>query len=686
MPLALLVAPAGYGKTTLLAQWDMRDKRPFGWLTLEEGDNEPERLVHSIAAILGVPDSGATPTLPRLLELIQTRPRPFVLVMDDAQVLHHPAALEVLTAVVAHLPSGSQLAVASRGEPAMPVGRLRAHRNVVEVRHRDFVMTPSEGTALLDTAGFELADDEREVVLGRAEGWPAGLYLSGLALMDDRDERVVADYLRDEILGGLSRDRLTFLTRASILERLSGPACDAILERSGSARLLIGLERSNVLLFPVRGEDCYRLHPLLARALRAELRRSEPDLEVDLHRRASGWHTGRGETDRAIRHAVAAHDAGLAGKLLWNTSLGYVSYGHNATVQRWLDHFTPVEIAAHPALALVAAASRLAGGDRNLAEHWISAASRELAGGALNGETGTLEAGVMVLRAGATPDGIARMGEDAMEGYERLPDDSPWRSVCCLFAGAAQQLSGDRDAARALLREGARRGAVAAPNVQALCLAQLALLALEEEDWANGEPLAARARAQVERCRLSDYPTSALVFAVSAAFRAHRGRIDEAKMDARRATQLTAMLRDFPAWYEVEIRVALACAALRLSDAAGASRLLEEATRLARGAPVGVELRGWLDASWTRVRSVPTSAVAPRWSLTTAELRVLLLLPTHLSFPEVAVRLNVSANTVKSHARAVYRKLGVTSRAEAVTRAGEAGLIDTATAALAEAA
>ena len=182
MPLALLVAPAGYGKTTLLVQWERRDKRPFGWLTLEDGDNEPQRLVSSMAAALGLPDSGNPPTLPRLLELVEARPRPFVLVMDDAQVLHHPAALEVLTAVVAHLPSGSQLAVASRGEPRMPVGRLRAHRSVVEVRHRDFVMTPSEGAALLDTAGFAIPEDQREALLGRAEGWPAGLYLSGLGL------------------------------------------------------------------------------------------------------------------------------------------------------------------------------------------------------------------------------------------------------------------------------------------------------------------------------------------------------------------------------------------------------------------------------------------------------------------------------------------------------------------------
>src|SRR6185503_1038579 len=189
-----------------------------------------------------------------------------VLVLDDAQKLHRPAALAVLAAVVGHLPPGSQVALASRGEPALPVGRMRAHRDVVEVRRRDLELTPSEAVALLDGTGLSLAHDEREALLGRAEGWPAGLYLSWLALGDNRDDGVVVEYLRDEILSGLSADQLAFLTRASVLDRLSGPACDAILERAGSARMLVGLERSNVLLFAVGGES-YRLHPLLANAL-----------------------------------------------------------------------------------------------------------------------------------------------------------------------------------------------------------------------------------------------------------------------------------------------------------------------------------------------------------------------------------------------------------------------------------
>jgi LuxR family maltose regulon positive regulatory protein len=253
----------------------------------------------------------------------------------------------------------------------------------------------------------------------------------------------------------------------------------------------------------------------------------------------------------------------------------------------------------------------------------------------------------------------------------------PARSICCLLAGVARHLSGDRWAGRAQLEEGARRGAVAAPNIQALCLAQLTLLALEDDDWATAEAHATHARAQVERFGLSDYPTSALVFAVSAAVRARTGRVDGAKIDCGRASDLMTELKNFAPWYEIEVRVALVWAALRMSDVVAARRLIEEAERLLIRMPDVIVLREWLDELWSRVDSATVDRAAARESLTTAELRVLQFLPTHLSFPEVAKQLNVSANTIKTHARAVYRKLDACSRAQAVARARDAGLIDT---------
>jgi LuxR family maltose regulon positive regulatory protein len=280
------------------------------------------------------------------------------------------------------------------------------------------------------------------------------------------------------------------------------------------------------------------------------------------------------------------------------------------------------------------------------------------------------------LRAGIAADGITRMGDDAAHAYDLLADHAPARSICCLLAGAARHLSGDRGTARAYLEEGARRGAVAAPNIQGLCLAQLALLAIEGDDWASAEALATHARAQVERFGLSDYPTSALVFAVSAATRARNGRVDGAKIDAGRASDLMAKLANFASWYEVETRVALVWAALRLSDVAPARKLIEEAERLLSRMPDAIVPREWLDELWIRVDAAMVDRVVAQQSLTTAELRVLQFLPTHLSFPEVAEQLNVSANTIKTHARAVYRKLDARSRAQAVAHARDVGLIE----------
>ncbi len=712
VPLALLVAPAGYGKTTLLSQWDEQDKRPFAWVTLDRADNDPLELLASIASVLAsiepvdrdllgalaAPRPSCTEVRAHLLRYLETRRRSFVLVLDDVHVLHAPSSVELLNAIVDHLPWGSQLAVASRHEPAMRVGRLRANRNVIELRFGDLAMTQLEGAGLLRLAGVELGADEVGKIVRQTEGWPAGLYMAALSLRDSDDlaasvpsfggdDRLVADYLREEVLSELAADRLTFLARIAVLDRLTGELCDVVLERTGSGLMLAEIEQANLLLFASESAGCYRFHRLLAEMLRTELRRSEPELERELHRRASAWHAHGGDVDRAVHHAVMAHDAGLAGDLLWAHLPRFVNYGHNVRVQQWLDHFTDTEIAAQPELALAAAGSRLMGGDRDLVEHWVSAAERRLSGiDARPGRATWLDAGVAILRASIGGEGPARMVADAARAYELFSDDSPWRTVCCLLIGVGRHLEGDRDAACLWLEEGVRRGGVGAPSIQALCLAQLALLAMQDEDWQCATAHATRAHAQVERFGLSDYPTAGLVFAVSAAVDAQNGRVDAAKIAARRAANLIGRLTDFAAWYEIEARIALARATSRLSDLEQARGHMAVATRLLRRSPDAMVLAHWVQQSYNRLHTPPARAQDGRWSLTTAELRVLQFLPTHLSFPEIAERLNVSANTVKTHSRAVYRKLDARSRGQAVAQARAAGLIDPQPAAVALAA
>ncbi len=672
--LALLVAPAGYGKTTTLLEWAQNDERPFAWVALDRADDDPDHLLASLA---------------RAADPLTRRGDEFVLVLDDVQVLHSRAALDILAATVEHPPPGARLALASRCQPPLPLGRLRAHRDVLELTGRDFVMTRSEAVALLEHAGVELDIADVDALLRRTEGWPAALYLAALSLREQPDtstaiarfggdDRVVSDYLADSVLADLGAEEVSFLQRTSVLDRLSGPLCDAVLLDSGSADILRGLARANALIVPLdRTDEWYRYHGLLAQMLRAELRRHEPQLERELHRRASRWHADHDDVDAAIRHATIAGDVQLAGDLLWTNAFRYIPQGHNATVRRWLGHFTDEQTASYAPLALVAANAHLADGNRDLAEHWTAAAARALRGTPARRRTPALEAGVAGMQAAIARDGVRRMRDDAARAYALDDDDSPSRAMFRLLEGTACHLLGERDRASALLHEGSRRGVVAAPSVGALCLAQLALLAVERDDWAEAIELAARARSQVERLRLAGYPTMSLVLAVAALTQAQRGRVQAAKDDCAEAARLLAEMDDFVPWYVAEVRIALARAALRLSDVVGARALIEDAALAVRSTPSTPVLAAWLSDACAQVDAYSSaSAVDAPASLTTAELRILGLLPTHLSFREMGSRLYVSPNTVKTQAQAVYRKLDASSRSEAVSRAHALGLLE----------
>jgi LuxR family transcriptional regulator, maltose regulon positive regulatory protein len=668
VPVVVVVAPAGYGKTTVLAEWAEQDPRPFAWIRLDGSHDDPDALVASIWDSLGAAE------------------HPSVLVLDDVHALARTHEFEVLQAIAEAMPPPSQLVLAARREPALPIGRLRAHRKVAELRGADLAMGRSEAAALLLAEGLRLNGDQLDALVSRTEGWPAGLYLAALSLRAQPDlraalerfagdDRIVADYLRDELLASLSADQIEFLVRTSVLDTLAGPVCDAVLDGAGSGAALADLARSGTPLVGLdRSCESYRHHRLFAEMLRAELRRAEPDLEPELHRRAGTWYAEHGETREAIRHAVAAGDVDAAGDLLWAHAADRIAHGGNDDVRCRLDEFRPEEIAGCAPLALVAAASALAAGDREQVERWTAAAARSL-----DGTTGelrpALDSALTILQACVSRHGLARMGADAARAARWQPEHSAWRATARMLEGVACHLTGRRDAARAPLEEAGRGGAAVAPNIQALCLAQLALLAAEDEDWEQAAVLISRARTQVKACGLDRYPTMSLVFAVSGLVRAQRGMVDEARGDVLAATRFLGELGDFAAWYEAETRLTLARTALRLGDVTAARILLSEASYALREASDSTTLRAWLEE--TRVQlDAATRSAGETCALTTAELRVLQLLPTHLSYPAIAQRLFVSPNTVKTHVRAVYRKLDASSRGEAVAHAFAAGLLD----------
>lgn len=698
---ALLSAPAGYGKTTLLSELADGDDRPVGWLTLDDRDNDTALFLASLVEVIdevepvndGVLEALSVPkpsiariVLPRLGRVLESRTRPFLLILDDVHCLKGRDSLAALELVCTHLPAGAQLAMGSRAEPALRLGRMRAHRRLTELTTRDLAMTPTESRQLLEVIGIDLKPAELEAVIARTEGWPAALYLAGLALREQSnvaravsrftgDDRIVVDYLRDEFLSQVSPARLRFLTGTAILDRLSGPLCNAVLERSDSARVLRDLSRSNLLLVALdRTDDVYRYHALFAEMLLSELRRLEPDVESELHRRASDWYADHRDLDRAISHAIEAEDAERAGELIWATVPEYISRGRNASLQSWLNQFSEDQIGASPHLALTAAHSAISAGDGAAARRWTAAAScleeKETS------RTEDLNAAVAILRAELGADGVRTMLEDAERASRLEPEDSPWRSVCSLMEGVAAHLAGDRDRGRRKLEEGARRGAATAPIVQVLCLAQLALLALQQEDRHTAGILASQARAQVERSGLHDYPSMALVISVSALVCAQEGRVEDALRDLKHAKRLLGMLTELPTWYEAESRIALARACLKLGDITGGEALLADAARFLESAPDAVMLLEWLQESEQSLGASSTVAGSDGWGLTPAEVRLLPFLPTHLSFREIAEQLFVSPNTVKTQAQAVYRKLDCSGRAEAVEVARRGGMLN----------
>jgi LuxR family maltose regulon positive regulatory protein len=699
-PVVVLKAPSGYGKSVLIEQWSAEDPRPFPALILGDEHNDPALLVASIVAALEtvepmpreVGGALASPepsldkvVLPRLGSAVAARQAPFVLVLDDFERLDSAASLTVVATLVARLPAGSQVVLASRTEPALGLGKMRAHRDLTELGPKDFAMSGEESGGLLAALGLDLSAKQLDTLVRRTEGWPAALYLAGLALGEATDpaaaisrfagdDRFVVDYLREEFLVPVSRRRLEFLRRASVLDRLGGDLCDAVLERAGSATVLRDLSRANMLLIPLdRRDEWFRFHPLFREMLRAELRRVEPEREDELNRRASQWWSAAGDWDRAITHAIDAGAVDRAGELLWTSIPELMTRGRNATILGWLDRLGERTVATDPALSLTAAYAHVNKGAGAKSEHWAAVAATLLGREGPPEQRAVLTAGLGLIEATLARDGVEAIAERTGPAAAILPDDSPWMSMCRLIEGVGLHLRGLREEAREKLVDGARRGAVGAPNVQVLCLSQMALLAIEEDDWTLAEMLASQARAQVDRSGLGDYPIMALTLAVSALVRSRTGRIEGAAADLRRASGLLEQLEEFAPWYVAETWVALARAAARLDDAPAAKRMLAEATRALQQTPDAVVLGEWIEATEQAIEIVSASAPG---DLTPAELRVLQFLPTHLSFPEIAGQVFVSPNTVKTQAQGVYRKLGVSSRAEAVARARAAGLLD----------
>ncbi len=695
-PAILLHAPAGYGKSVLLAQWARHDPRPFASVTLTDAHDDPAVLVAALveafepieplpAALLDAVRN-AHPNLAlvmwRLDQALRARTVDSVLVLDDLEHLRGEPGLRVLEALLAGTEGDSRVAMATRAAPPIHVARLQAEHRLTVLDRHDLVMTRGEASAFLGEAGLDIEAAEMEEIVAKTEGWPAALYLAGLTRRPGSgdglpetgfggDERALVDYMREEFLAAAPAADVDFLTRVAFLDQLGGELCDHVLQSSGSGARLAAMARRNMLLVPLdRHDDWFRMHSLLADMLRAELRRRPGEEAATLHLRAAEWWDAAGDPNRAIGLALDGGDPARAARLIWEAVPAFNTSGRQATIERWIERIGLERAAADPHLALTIAHGCLAAGDGGAAEYWAASARPLLDPPAAVDDE--LRAGLALIDAALARHGVGEMAAAADRARSLLAREGPWTAVTELLAGVAAHLAEDPEAARRSLSDAARRAAVwNMPLFQVLALGQLALLAAAEDDWPTARILASQARAGVERSGLVARPFAALAVAISAYVDAGDQRREEALADLAAARALLARLRDFGAWFEVETAAALAAAAVELNDAATATELLAGARPRLADLPDAPLLDAWIEEIEAGVARISAGGVA---ELTPAELRVLRMLPSHLSYRQIADELIVSPNTVKTQVRSAYLKLGVSSRHEAVEACRAAGI------------
>ena len=702
-PVIAVCAPAGYGKTVLAAEWAKRDPRPVVWLSIDGHDNDPAVLLTYLAVgldrvepidpkVLGVLASrGASisqTVLPRLGAALASKALPVLVILDDIDQLHDQQGLDAVAVLVDHLPPGSQLAVTSRGEPPLPVARWRAEGRLAELGPGELAMSPVEAGSLLSATRVELPDAEVAELTRRTEGWPVALYLAALAhkasgqpggagFAFTGDDQFLADYLHAELLAHLPAERVAFLTRTAVLDRLTGPLCDAVLDTTGSAAVLESLQRSNLLIAPLdRQRDWYRYHPLFRELLRGELERHQPELAGELTLRAARWCQRHDLPEAAIGYAMDAGDADLVARCVEQAAISVYRSGRLATVQRWFDWFDDHDlIQQYPAVAVLGAWVQALGGHAVAAERWADAAEQGSHEGTLPDGSASIEGWRALLRAKLCRHGIGQMRADAELALTLIPVGSLWRAPAQLLLGISQLLAGDLGVADRVVAEAVEvaqdSGATVAASV---ALAERAILAIGRQDWDDAETLVEQARSVVAGSHLGECVTSLVLHAAGARLAIHRGNLAQAEQDLARAQRLRPHATRALPYYAVQARLELTRAYLALTDVAAARRVLGEVEDLLRWRPdLGTlpEQASQLRAQLDQVRGEVIGA-AP---LSTAELRLVPLLASHLSFREMGQRLFVSQHTVKSQALSIYRKLGVSSRGQAVQRVREIGLL-----------
>jgi LuxR family transcriptional regulator, maltose regulon positive regulatory protein len=693
---ALIVAPAGYGKTTILAELaGPADSRPFVWIMADSADNDPLSFARCITN--GLEQSDAIPAgtlrakaksgdshavlVARLVQALKAA-HPLAIAIDDLQFVRSTRSLKIVEAVANNLPPRSQLLLASRTRPRLGLTALRAAGRLIEIGTDDLRLSADEARRLLRASGVDVSPADGADLIARAEGWPAGLYLAALAYASDGkaldsfggSDRFVGDYFDAEYLDELDAEDLDFLIEASVLDSLSAPVCDAVLRTSGSAARLERIARRNLFVTGLGSAKprVYRMHPMLREALSAKLQRRDPSRIAAIANRAADWSERLGNVEETVEYAWTAGNRERFAALAEQAALPLLQIGQLATIERWLARLDTDLLDRYPALAICGAYVHHIRGRPDEADAWAATATRVPVETVMPDGTPSPEPWTAALRAGMCRNGKDEMRQDAARALSGLAEGSPWRPTALMLLGVGQLLAEETVAADELLAE-AHLAATRAEctSTAAVAFATRSLLSAAEGRWDVAGGFAASARQVLQDARLENDPTSPITFVAAARCAVHCNDWVGARNDLARAR---ACLPDrAPAWFLVQVCLESVRVHLGLSQRNEAAVALARVETVLDSAPdLGVlltqaaELRAKLD------RTVG----GPADQLTPAERRLLPLLTTHLTFKEIGELLRISRNTVKTQAISTYRKLDVTSRSSAIDRAIELGLVE----------
>jgi LuxR family transcriptional regulator, maltose regulon positive regulatory protein len=700
--IVLISASAGYGKSILAAQWSERCERPVAWIDLDRGDNDPVVFLSYVANAL----NRLGPVEPELLDELSTpapqvdavvlpalavelaRVSPFELILDDVHELSQGRSLAVVNFLLSEIPQGSQVMLVTRVDPELPLARYRVSGDLLEIRADRLAFDAEEIRALAVSSGALFSDSSFELLRERTEGWPAGIALAMDAVDDGASgdavakgiaggQRQIADYLLEVVLSGETDRHRRFLLATSVLRRMTASLCDTVLGVPGSDDVLRELERSNSFVIALDDHrGWYRYHHLFGELLRSELDRQHPGLAAVYLARAAEWYEqDGGDPEEAFRCAHECGDLERAGRIALASWDELASRGQLETMRLWLLDCTEDEIASDPQLAVAAAWVYALLGEAEKAERFALAAERgDLDVPSADGAT-SLRSSLANLGSALAPRGIHQMLADAEFVYaaEKGPAQTRWLLGGCRAIGTANVLLGRPDEAIAALREALMltSGRPELAYVRAFCLSYLAFAEADSRRWSMARKWAREATALVAEHHLDHTLQAVTAFTARAMMLAHDGDFERAARelaDARANAHFLGGAR----WINADINLRWGNIALDLGDRTAPREHADDARAALRGYPDPGTLPTRLAQLDERI------AHATDLHLTPAELRIAAFLPTHCSLQEIAETLSVSRPTVKTHVAAIYAKLGVATRSEAVEQMEQLGIEPTA--------